>query len=580
AFNTTVVAEVRVNGQSLPCSDDGTQPCNIRTADEIDFVVPAGLPPGAITVEVVPTTDPSAPAMPAVLRSDQTLRSIRRAYMLISETGQLETIDQTDNSLVDPDPDFTKSLVTAPQGTIRDMVFSREASSENRELYVAAGSEFLAYDEPGGAFLDLDAAPGTQGKLLQAPGTVTGIARLAVESSGQFAFVIHDDTHLGAVHVQRTDATGVLPLTSRFDSFPNITSFQGIGRDVMAERVAGTNDFFVYVSSTCTNCAAGTPFTSGPFYDPNTPTVTSCLQSGATAALFSPGQTTPGWSPGPVLAMNLPPSITGALLEPLRSLMAQQCVPGSCEIQLCPDGSLPDATGTCPGGGGGGGGSTTVPRRALLAVRHLRANFDPASPTFLDPSNPWTVICEDNFELSHDHVSGGTAPWPQAGLGLNQAGTELWVANPEGDDVLILDTGTNQFQTDGAGNRLAIAVGVDPFDIELMDVKLGTGASGERAYVLCNGDDTLHILDVAARAPGPFSPRSLTADFLGIPAPFGAETLAAADRTSVPDILWIPVAGRDVVLPYDLTDGDQPQKRGAIGAGPAPGRALLQDELP
>jgi len=208
----------------------------------------------------------------------------------------------------------------------------------------------------------------------------------------------------------------------------------------------------------------------------------------------------------------------------------------------------------------------------------LQANFT-GSGALKNGAGAFDVLCYDDIPLtSFGGITGGvldqgTLPWAQVGLDFTTDGSELFIVDPELDRLFILDTSTNELVMEG-GVPKTIAVGDDPFDVEILNVEVG-GVMQDRAYVANNGDDTLTIVDVVGRAPVGLA-RILADDFQGL-TDLQVETMAGSEASQ---LLFLVSPNRERVLRYKLdgefADGDNPDPLLPFVVGPSPRRVALE----
>jgi hypothetical protein len=354
---------------------------------------------------------------------------------------------------------------------------------------------------------------------------------------GEFAFALHSGNWLGAVQVQKT---GIVE-AERFAAYPSLASFVGGASDVTVNRVAFEPDpldpdaasfgYAVYTTSSCfPDCDFGS---SEP----------------CSVSLEGLG---------------------GSMMMSSSSSTCQEV--NGCEILPCD----PEFDPAC--GGGGGGGTGTNARSVALEVRVLRPRLEGGAGPLLDGADPWRVECVQNIELSRIDYAGGPN-WPQIGMDFNSDRSELFIANPDTDSLFIFNTQTNELEPISATNPnpLQIPVGLDPFDVEILQVKDVSETVVDRAYVANHGDDTMSIVDVVNRQPATPFPRNLTNDFQGL-TDLQVETMAGSEATKS---LFLVSPNRQRILRFELQGagihGDNPSPGDPLIVGPLPRRVALQE---
>jgi YVTN family beta-propeller protein len=432
----------------------------------------------------------------------------RVGFMSIGGADYVRPFDEASGGFVDLSPDFEDSVPDLPVAGPDGVAFSVEPGNENKELYISAGSEVFVYDDPNNQLRDLDdGAAGIQGALVGAE-----IGQLAVEPHGEFAFVVHGGERVGIVQVQKS---GIAP-ADRFAAYSSVVHVApAVASDLVVKRTGPANEqFAVYIGTSCRGCTYGTQ--------------AEC------------------------------PPLGGDGMDGMMDTMS-----GDNPIVPC----NPE-TGDCGGGGGGGGGDpVTYTRTVAVAVHILQPNYL-AGGVLLDPSDPWTTVCERYVQLSE--VTGTlseTEPWPQIGMDFSSDGSELFVVDPESDSLFIINTATNELVVEPL---VPIAVGVYPFDVEVVDV-LASGSMQARAYVVNHGsesipdDDSMTIVNTTTRLPVP-PDRDLDDEF-------SLTDLEVETVTGSSAFLYLVSPNRDRLLIYDVRlDGDNPQVVGDFIVGPLPRR--------
>jgi hypothetical protein len=201
------------------------------------------------------------------------------------------------------------------------------------------------------------------------------------------------------------------------------------------------------------------------------------------------------------------------------------------------------------------------------------------------------VLCYDDVPLSgfggvaDETLDQNALPWAQVGLDFTTDGSELFIADPEKDQLFILNTTTNELVMDGSVPK-TIPVGVDPFDVEILNAPIIDPFSDpnnptfnfeDRAYVANNGDDTISIVNVDPSVRAKTGPaRILFEDFNNL-TDLRIETMAGSEATK---ILFLVSPNRQRVLRYRLSgvniDGDNPDPLLPFVVGPSPRRVALK----
>ena len=489
------------------------------TIDDLTITIPPALPLGVSKIEVCPN---SGCASPGISRDDFFIR--RRAYIAMESSDFIRPFDEATGEFVDIDAKFTNAVPDVPIAGVTSALFTIEPGNEGKEVLIGAG-ELFVYDDPNGVLKDLGAQAGIQGAALG-----VDINQVVLEPDGEFAFAFHNQNRLGAIQVRRSG----LVEADRFASYPSLVSYVGEPSQMAVQRVDLPPDFanpdaapYGFVVYTTTSCAPDCDFGTG----------------------------------GPC------PSSGGGMSAPMSSPL----------VPIIP--CVPEAGNDC-GGGGGGGGSGTNARSVALEIRIVRPVLENGVGPLLEPTYPWQVECIDNIELSRlDNAQGPT--WDRLGLDFNTSRTELFIVNPDTDSVFILNTTSNELEPIGStnSNPLQIPVGVEPFAIEILQVKDAFGLDVDRAYVANNGDDTMTIVDTAGRQSATLLPRNLQVDFPGL-TDIRVEFMAGSEVTknlflvspNTQRLLWYAQ-----VKPGDpAVHGDAPDPQPSFVVGPEPGNVALK----
>jgi hypothetical protein len=500
-----------------------------RQADLLEFTLPSALTLGSQDVNVFDTGEP----VPGIARDKLVVQRV--GFISIGGADYVRPFDEATGGFVDLSPDFEDSVPDLPVDGPDGVAFSVEQGNENKELYVVAGSELFAYDNPNNHLRDLNESPGTHGALL---GSEMG--QLYLDPNGHFAFALHDGKWIGAVQVQKYHGGTEIALEERFSAYSHLTSVAGEATDLAVKRV---------------------PLDFNPYYPLAAPYGFAVYVMSSCAPDCDFDQTSP-------CSMG----IGGDGME------GEGMMPMSGDNPIIP---CNPETGDCGGGGPGGGGTGTNARSVFLSVRILRPYFESSDGPLLDATAPWAVACKDNIELSRiDNASGPL--WSQIGLDFNSDGSELFVTNPDTDSLFILDTTTNELVpiSPSNPNPLQIAVGVDPVDVEVLNVPTSGGVE-DRAYVANHGDsavaddDWLTIVDIDESQPAWYQVKnSVDLDVMFVD-DLEISTAAGSEQEY---ILYLVSQNRQKVLMLDLSaDGDVPTEVTSFAVGPVPRGVAVQE---
>jgi hypothetical protein len=508
-LDATTVLDVQANSISVIFSEV-TDPSDTGF-DALKLTLPTGITSGLKTITVFP--DPSSPDVigtdPAPARNNFSLPRV--GFVSVRGSDYLHPFDELSGEFVDLDPEFDNSVPELPDSGPNGVAFSMEPGNENKELYIAAGSQVFVYDDPNNELRDLDGDAGVQGASVG-----PAVGQLALDPHGEFAFAVHGGDRVGVVQVQKN---GLDP-ADRFAAYSSAVNVApAIASDLVVKRTGPADEqIALYIGTSCRGCQYGTQ--------------AEC------------------------------PPLGGGGMSGMMDMMS-----GDNPIIPC----NPE-TGDCGGEGGGGGGDpVTYTRTVAVAVHILQPNYLAGGP-LLDPSAPWTTVCERYVQLSE--ITGTlseTEPWPQIGMDFSSDGSELFVVDPEGDSLFIVDTATNELKVEPG---LPIPVGIDPFDVEVVDV-LASGSMQARAYVVNHGsesisdDDSMTIVNTTTRLPVP-PDRDLDDEFT-------LTDLEVETVSGTSAFLYLMSPNRDRLLIYDVRlDGDNPQVVGDFIVGPLPRRVAAR----
>ncbi|HEX3803985.1 MAG TPA: alkaline phosphatase family protein [Solirubrobacteraceae bacterium] len=185
---------------------------------------------------------------------------------------------------------------------------------------------------------------------------------------------------------------------------------------------------------------------------------------------------------------------TVSVFNPSTKKVAQTIVVGIYPhgIAITPDGSTAYVANTGPNTGKGGSQTVSVIDTATYAVTNTIEVGEAPQVVAVSPDGSRVAVsCADGiFEIatSDGNVTKSRVDFHNPhGVVFSPDGTQLWVADSENDQVVVLSAGSLRGED-------AIPVGRTPWSIAF-------GADGASAYVTNTNDDTISVINVATRRP-------------------------------------------------------------------------------